>query len=113
MITLYGIPNCNTVKKARDWLELHGIEFTFHKFRVDGLDRETIESWLGTVDWTILLNKRSTSWRSLEDATKDNIDQDSAINEMLKSPTLIKRPVLVINEQILVGFNVAEYEKLV
>ncbi|WP_432470887.1 ArsC family reductase [Amphritea sp. HPY] len=112
MTTLYGIPNCDTVKKAQRWLQANGIEFSFHDFRKDGLEQQQLEQWAATLGWETLLNKRSTSWRQLDDEIKNNIDEQSAIREMLISPTLIKRPLLELNGQYQVGFKEANYASL-
>lgn len=109
MITVYGIKNCDTVKKARRWLEANDVAFNFHDFRADGLDQHTIETWLQNVSWEILLNKRGTTWRKLIDPRKDQLDQAIAIELMIDNPTLIKRPVLTNNDDCLVGFKEAEY----
>jgi arsenate reductase len=109
---LFGIKNCDTVKKARRWLADNKLEFQFHDFRQDGLDRETIEQWLKSVDWEILLNKRGTTWRKLDDPRKDQLDQAVAIELMLENPTLIKRPVLIAEQTCVVGFKEADYSAL-
>ena len=106
---LYGIKNCDTVKKARRWLDANGVNFQFHNFRVDGLDQATVESWLETVSWETLLNKRGTTWRKLDDPRKEQLDQTIAIELMLANPTLIKRPVITNNSDCMVGFKEAEY----
>jgi arsenate reductase len=106
---VYGIKNCDTVKKARRWLEANDVAFTFHDFRADGLDTTTIESWLENVSWEVLLNKRGTTWRKLEDPRKDALTQDIAVELMLANPTLIKRPVVSVNNDCLVGFKEADY----
>ena len=108
---LYGIKNCDTVKKAQRWCEANNVDFTFHDFRVAGLDEATIQGWLSAVSWEDLLNKRSTSWRQLEDAQKENLDQAAAIALMLANPTLIKRPVLCDDAGCMVGFNAETYQK--
>jgi len=110
MYTLYGIKNCDTVKKARKWLESNDVNYQFHDFRVDGLTAEMIEQWFTTVGWEKLLNKRSTTWRQLDDAQKENINEQSAAILLLKNPTLIKRPVLDNEITILVGFSEESYQ---
>ena len=109
MITLYGIPNCDTVKKAQRWLQANEVEFSFHDFRKDGLTEAQLNEWVATLGWEVLLNKRSTSWRALTDDVKNNIDEASAIREMLAAPTLIKRPVLATENGLKVGFKESEY----
>lgn len=108
-MVLYGIKNCDTVKKARRWLDANDVIFTFHDLRIDGLEKATIEAWLQTVSWETLLNKRGTTWRKLEDARKEQLDEAIAIEMMLANPTLIKRPVVTVNNDCLVGFKEANY----
>jgi Spx/MgsR family transcriptional regulator len=109
-LTLYGIKNCDTVRKARKWLEVENIDYTFHDFRDDGLTTETVSQWANIVGWETLFNKRSTSFRGLSDADKIDITQDKAIALMVQHPTLIKRPVLVNQSNILVGFKAEQYQ---
>jgi arsenate reductase (glutaredoxin) len=112
MITLYGIPNCDTVKKARTWLEQAGLSYQFHDFKKAGLDKTTVSAWLKEVPWEILVNKRGTTWRNLPDATKASvIDATSATALMLENTSVIKRPVLCTNNQVLVGFDADLYKK--
>ena len=105
MTTLYGIPNCDTVKKARKWLDEKSISHQFHDFRKDGLSEELLSSFLEKTSWDQLLNKRSTSFRNLSDDIKNNLDETSAKAAMLAEPTLIKRPVTLVGNEILVGFK--------
>lgn len=107
---VYGIKNCDTVKKARQWLASQAIDYQFHDFRQDGLDRQTIENWLQSVDWTVLLNKRGTTWRKLDDPRKAELDENIAVDLMLANPTLIKRPVVTDSSGCVVGFNEQEYQ---
>ncbi|MFC5385017.1 ArsC family reductase [Aquamicrobium segne] len=109
-ITLYGIPNCDTVKKARKWLEARDIAYTFHDFRADGLEQAMLEGWIGKVGWQVLLNKASTTFRSLSDSDKQDMSEDKAKALLLAHPTMIKRPVLERGEKILVGFKPQIYE---
>lgn len=109
LMILFGIKNCDTVKKARRWLDANGVVFQFHDFRIDGLDEATIKSWLQQVSWEVLINKRGTTWRKLDDPRKDQLDQTSAITLMLENPTLIKRPVLCDETSCKVGFKEADY----
>lgn len=106
---LYGIKNCDTVRKARRWLDANDVVFQFHDFRADGLEQSTIESWLASVSWEVLLNKRGTTWRKLDDPRKEQLDQATAIALMLENPTLIKRPVLSVDSIYKVGFKEADY----
>jgi arsenate reductase len=112
MTTLYGIKNCDTVRKARQWLEAHNIEYTFHDVRSDGLDKKDLASWVKSVGWETLFNRRGTTWRQLPDKDKETINETNAIQLMLAQPTLIKRPVLVHQKITHVGFKPAEYEAL-
>ena len=109
---MYGIPNCDTIKKARKWLTENDVEYIFHNYKKDGVDEAALKQWIKTAGWEILLNRRGTTWRKLDDNIKDNIDEKSAIEVMMNNPSAIKRPVLVDNKTILVGFDENEYEKL-
>ncbi|MCG8316334.1 MAG: ArsC family reductase [Pseudomonadales bacterium] len=109
---MYGIKNCDTIKKARKWLDESSIEFQFHDFRKDGISPEKIKGWINAVGWEVLLNKRGTTWRQLDEKVKANVDEASAIDMMLDNPAIIKRPVLETNGQITVGFKPEEYAKL-
>lgn len=109
MTVLYGIPNCDTVKKARKWLDNHHIDYRFHDFRKDGLEETTVSRWAGLAGWETLLNRRGTTWRQLPESVKDGVNETSAIPLMTEQPTLIKRPVLELNGTIHVGFKEADY----
>ena len=104
-ITVYGIPNCDTVKKARVFLADQGHEFSFHDFRKTGLEAAQIEGWLSQQPMDVLLNKRGTSWRKLSDADKDNSDVAHLVALMVANPTLIKRPVIERDGAVSVGFG--------
>ena len=109
---LYGIKNCDTVKKARRWLEANGIDYRFHDLRSDGLDTALVNQWLQSVPAATLLNKRSTTWKSLDADTRDNLD-DGAIPDLLVAhPTLVKRPVLETGDVVTVGFSDKTYTTL-
>jgi arsenate reductase len=113
MTTLYGIKNCDSVKKARKWLDANGIDYRFHDFRAEGLQQERLQQWNSAVGWETLLNRRGTSWRQLPQQVKDTIDEASALALMLENPTLIKRPVLERkNGKVHVGFKAEEYASL-
>lgn len=111
---LYGIPNCNTVKKARTWLAEHRIDVDFHDFKKDGIDETLVKGWLDETPWEKLVNRAGMTWRNLDDATKESIkDNASATRLMLEKPSVIKRPVLVEDGKIVsLGFNEAIYQKL-
>ena len=112
MITMYGIPNCDTIKKARNWLKDNNIDYEFHNYKKDGVPEKELTKWVKENGWEVLLNKRGTTWRKLDDAIKDNVDKKSAIKIMLSNPSIIKRPVLDNGKNILIGFAENEYKKL-
>lgn len=107
---LYGIGNCDTVKKAKNWLEKRQLNYNFHDFRKQGLEAETIQDWLTQISWDKLLNKRSTTWRNLEPEVQESVNAENIIELLVKNPTLIKRPVLKVNGIINVGFNTDTYQ---
>jgi len=115
-ITLFGIPNCDTVKKARTWLDLHSISFVFHNFKKDGLTQDVVEGWLRNVELSALINRKGTSWRALNDQQKLQADhKEGAIALVLENPSLIKRPVLQIDDsqiQISLGFSDSQYQNI-
>lgn len=111
MIHVYGIPNCDTVKKARTWLDGKGIEFAFHDYKKEGVDPAKLAAWSDAVGWEPLLNRRGTTFRALSDADKADIDRAKAIRLMEASPSLIKRPVVEYDGGVLVGFDAAEWER--
>lgn len=111
-IILYGIKNCDTVKKARRWLETQQIEYIFHDYRVDGLTKNMLKDFLKHVDWEALLNKRGTTWRKLPDEQRDNIGKKRAVTLMHENPTLIKRPILAYENKLFTGFAETDYEKI-
>ena len=103
--TVYGITNCDTVRRARRWLDGRGLVYRFHDFRRDGLDAATLEGWAQAVGWETLLNRRGTTWRRLDPAQRDNLDAGRAIRLMQEQPTLIRRPVIEMEDDIMVGFD--------
>ncbi len=111
-ITLYGIPNCDTIKKARTWLNDHRVEFIFHDYRKQGLDKEQLQSMAAVLGWEAMLNRRGSTWRALPDKIKDRIDLESAIRVMLDNPAIIKRPILAKDEQLHLGFSAAQYQEI-
>jgi arsenate reductase len=104
-VTIYGIRNCDTMKKARTWLDRHGVAYVFHDYRVAGIDRERLARWEGQVGWETLLNRAGTTFRKLPDREKDGLDTDKALALMLAQPSMIKRPVLDLGGRLLVGFR--------
>lgn len=112
-ITLFGIPNCDSCKKARRWLEANDIAYEFHDVRVDGLTQKDIQRWLKSVQWEKLLNTRSTTWRNLPDQQHANVDKKNVLQLLLKYPTLVKRPVLETGGRVTVGFCADQYSELI
>ena len=111
--TLYGIPNCDTVKKARTWLADNGHDFTFHDFKKQGLSRELVDGWLEQLGWETLVNRKGMTWRNLSDERKAQIvDKASALELMLENPSVIKRPVLEGAGPLNVGFSADQYRAL-
>ena len=113
MIKIYGIPNCDTMKKARRWLEANGIEYDFHDYKKLGVPEKNLKNWVKQSGWEAVINKRGTTWRKLDDAVKDNIDEATAIQVMIDNPSIIKRPVIESGKLLLIGFNEDQYEQLV
>jgi len=108
--TLYGIKNCDTVKKARNWLDQNGIAYRFHDFRSDGLTPELLQHFADHLDWNKLLNRSSTSWRQLSTEQQSDLTQEKAMQLMLTTPTLIKRPVLESGDKLMLGFKAENYQ---
>ena len=112
MIRIYGIKNCDTMKKARAWLDGHKIAHTFHDYKASGIDKPTLDGWVKKVGWEILLNRAGTTFKKLPDADKENITEKKAIALMLAQPSMIKRPVLEAKGKLTVGFQPETYKKL-
>lgn len=111
MTTLYGIPNCDTIKRARQWLENQGIAFQFHNYRKDGVDLPLLDTFEAELGWENMLNKRGTSWRKLPDSEKQNLNREVALKLLLEHPAMIKRPILQMDDQYLIGFSEAQYQQ--
>jgi Spx/MgsR family transcriptional regulator len=111
-IIVYGIPNCDTTKKALALLKKHKVDFSFHDYKQEGITPQKLEAWCQKAGWEIVLNKRSTTWRELDEAEQQKIiDQPAAIKLMLKNNSIIKRPIIEINGNLLIGFNETEITK--
>jgi arsenate reductase len=108
-VTIYGIKACDTMKKARDWLDGHGVAYAFHDYKAGGIDRASLERWADEVGWEVLLNRAGTTFRKLPEADKAGVDRAKAIALMLAQPSMIKRPVLDLGEVLLVGFKPDAY----
>jgi arsenate reductase len=113
-ITIYGIKNCDTMKKARAWLDKRGVAYSFHDYKAAGIDRERLEGWSKKVGWEILLNRAGTTFRKLPDKDKSGLDARKALALMLAQPSMIKRPVLELGgDKLLVGFSPEQYAEAV
>lgn len=110
--TMYGIKNCDTIKKARKWLEENGVEYQFHDYKKDGLEQSQLEAWVDELGFEALVNKRGTTWRKLDEEVKAGIDRDSAIVLMLANASIIKRPLLITQDAKTLGFKADEYAQL-
>jgi len=111
-VTIYGIPNCDTMKKARAWLGDHGVGYAFHDYKKLGIDREKLEGWANEVGWERLLNRSGTTFRKLPEAARQDIGRDQAIALMLEQPSMIRRPVLEIGGRLEVGFKAEHYRAI-
>lgn len=109
-VTIHGIRNCDTMKKARAWLDAQGVAHAFHDYKTSGISRGMLESWVKQVGWETLLNRAGTTFRKLPEADRDALDERKAIALMLAQPSMIKRPVLDVGGRLVVGFRPAEYE---
>lgn len=108
-VTIYGIRNCDTMKKARAWLEAHGIAHSFHDYKLAGLERGVLEGWSRAVGWETLLNRSGTTFRKLPEVDREGLTEKRAIALMLDQPSMIKRPVLAVGDRLLVGFKPEQY----
>jgi arsenate reductase len=112
MTTLYGIKNCDTMKKARVWLDAHKIAYAFHDYKASGIDKATLEGWARKVGWESLLNRAGTTFRKLPDADRDGLTEKKAIALMLAQPSMIKRPVLDQGGKVTLGFKPEVYDRV-
>lgn len=111
-ITLYGIPNCDSVKKARRWLDDNGCEYAFHDYKKAGIEPATLGTWADRLGWETLLNRRGTTWRRLDEADRQDLDQARAIALLQANTSLIKRPIVVAGDELLVGFDETLWRRL-
>src|SRR3546814_873711 len=109
-VTIYGIRNCDTMKKARAWLDGRGVPYVFHDYKVDGIDRGRLEAWAREVGWETLLNRGGTTFRKLPEKDREGLTEATAIALMAAQPSMIKRPVLDLGRTLLVGFKPERYE---
>jgi Spx/MgsR family transcriptional regulator len=111
-VTIYGIKNCDTMKKARGWLEEHGIAYAFHDYKAVGIDRAHLQAWTKEAGWETVLNRAGTTFRKLPEADRNDIDEGKAIALMLEQPSMIKRPVVEANGKLLIGFKPDDYDSV-
>ncbi len=111
MTTIYGIKNCDTMKKARAWLDAHKVAYAFHDYKASGVDKATLEGWARKVGWETLLNRAGATFRKLPDADKEGLSERKALALMLAQPSMIKRPVLDKNGKLTVGFQPEVYQR--
>lgn len=107
--TMFGIPNCDTIKKAKKWLEAEGIAYEFHDYRKQGVDAALVAEFCDALGWEVVLNKRGTTFRQLTQEQKDSLNQENAIKLLVENPAMIKRPILKVNDQLHVGFKAEQY----
>jgi arsenate reductase len=111
-VTLYGIPNCDTIRKARAWLTDHGIDHDFNDYRKQGADRDLLQSMAQQLGWEAMLNRRGTTWRKLPEAAKAQVDKQLALQLMQDNPAIIKRPILAHRNHLHLGFGAAQYQEI-
>lgn len=112
MIKLYGIANCDTMKKARQWLTDHGVEYEFHDYKKQGVNPVLLREWVAELGWEALVNRKGTTWRKLPESTRDTMDEALALAVMEDQPSLIKRPILDTGKERVLGFDVERYQSL-
>ena len=110
-VTIYGIKNCDTMKKARTWLDTHGIAYDFHDYKAAGIDPGRLQGWAGKLGWEVLLNRAGTTFRKLPEPERRDLDENKALALMAAQPSMIKRPVLDVDGKLLVGFKPDRYEE--
>ncbi|WP_172379895.1 ArsC family reductase [Vibrio sp. Vb339] len=108
-ITMFGIPNCDTIKKAKKWLEAEGIEFEFHDYRKQGITEELVKSFCSELGWELVLNKRGTTYRQLSQEQKDTLTEEKAVTLLVEQPAMIKRPILKVEGKLHIGFKADQY----
>jgi Spx/MgsR family transcriptional regulator len=112
MITVYGISNCDTIRRARKWLEGEGIAYRFHDYRKDGVDADLIRAWAGELGWEVLLNRRGTTWRKVPENEREDLDESKAVALMTAYPAMIKRPLFDLGDERRVGFSKSDQAAL-
>lgn len=109
-LTIFGIKNCDTMKKAMKWLDDNGVAYHFHDYKKEGVPEAALKQWLDALGWETVINKRGTTWRKLDDETKDTMDAKKAVSVALENPSLIKRPILQNDKILTAGFNADEWQ---
>ncbi|SBS28613.1 Regulatory protein Spx [Marinomonas spartinae] len=112
MVDIYGIKNCDTMKKAFHWLDENNIEYTFHDYKKEGVNETQAKQWLEELGWENIINKRGTTWRKLDDKTKDTMNNELALQTIQDQPSIIKRPLLIKNNEIILGFKPSDYQAI-
>ena len=111
--TIYGIKNCDTMKKAMKWLDEQGVDYHFHDYRKEGVPEDHLRQWMAELGWDTVINRRGTTWRKLDPEVRENMDTDSAAEQALANPSLIKRPILQTEKHLRAGFNADEWKALI
>jgi Spx/MgsR family transcriptional regulator len=111
-VTLYGIANCDSIRKARAWLGDHGIDHVFHDYRKQGATRQLLQSMAAQLGWEVMLNRRGTTWRALPEETRAQLDERGALQLMQTNPAIIKRPILAKNDRLYIGFSAQQYQEI-
>ncbi|MEZ9230910.1 ArsC family reductase [Vibrio amylolyticus] len=111
-VTMYGIPNCDTIKKAKKWLEANDVDYVFHDYRKQGVDSELVTQFVQSLDWEQVVNKRGTTYRQLPQEQKDTLNVESAIALLVEQPAMIKRPILAVNDELHLGFKAEQYQSI-
>ena len=112
MTTIYGIANCDTMKKARAWLDGHGVAYAFHDYKKAGLPEALARAWVAELGWEALINRRGTTWRKLPESAREGIDAESAVRLMTESPSLVRRPLLDTGDARHLGFSDSQYQEI-
>jgi Spx/MgsR family transcriptional regulator len=112
MTIMYGIPNCDTIKKAKKWLEAEGVEFQFHDYRKQGVDTEMVTTFCQQLGWEQVMNKRGTTYRQLSQEQKDGLNEQTAIALLVEQPAMIKRPIIAVDDQYYLGFKADQYSTI-
>jgi Spx/MgsR family transcriptional regulator len=112
MLTMFGIKNCDTIKKARAWLDAHGVAYRFHDYKIEGIDRQSLETWCRAAGWENVCNRAGTTFKKLPESQRERLTATKAIALMVEHPSMIKRPVLDIDGMIVVGFSPDEYQRV-